>query len=71
LVFMVSHYTTSTSAWFVLTEKESHQLKFFDRHPIDTDYDDDFDTRSTKMITFQRFSAGATSWPGTWASFGP
>jgi hypothetical protein len=71
LQFVVSHYTTSTSAWFVLADKEATQLKFFDRHPIDTDYDDDFDTRATKMITFQRFSAGATSWPGTWASFGP
>jgi len=71
LDFVVSHYTTSQSNWFVLADKDSHTLKFFDRHPIDTDYDDDFDSRSTKMITFQRFSAGATSWPGTWASFGP
>jgi len=71
LDFVVSHYTTSQSNWFVLADKESHTLKFFDRHPIDTDYDDDFDSRSTKMITFQRFTCGATSWPGTWASFGP
>lgn len=71
LTFFVSHYTTSTSAWFVLCDKDSHQLKFFERHPIDTDYDDDFDTRSTKMITYQRFSAGATSWFGTWGSDGP
>jgi hypothetical protein len=71
LQFMVCHYLTSQSAWFVLTEKESHQVKFFDRHPIDTDYDDDFDTRATKMISYQRFSAGATSWPGCWGSLGP
>ena len=71
LHFIVSHYTTSQSAWFVLCDKDSQQLKFFDRHPIDTDYDDDFDTRATKIITFQRFSAGATAWPGTWGSNGP
>jgi Mu-like prophage major head subunit gpT len=71
LHFIMSHYTTSTSAWFVICEKDSQQLKFFDRHPIDTDYDDDFDTRATKIITFQRFSAGATAWPGTWGSNGP
>jgi hypothetical protein len=71
LQFMVCHYLTSQSAWFVITEKEHHQIKFFDRHPIDTDYDDDFDTRATKMLSFQRFSAGATSWPGFWASNGP
>lgn len=71
LQFMVGHYFTSQSAWFATCEKDSHQLKFFDRHPIDTDYDDDFDTRSTKIITFQRFSAGATDWKGTYGSNGP
>jgi hypothetical protein len=71
LKFRVIHYFTSQSAWFAVPEKEGHQVKFFDRHPIDTDYDDDFDTRSTKMMTFQRFSAGATSWVGTWGSNGP
>lgn len=71
LKFHVVHYFTSQSAWFATADKEGHQLKFFDRHPIDTDYDDDFDTRSTKMITFQRFSAGATSWVGVWGSNGP
>lgn len=71
LKFRVCHYLTSQSAWFALADKEGHQLKFFDRHPIDTDYDDDFDTRATKVLTFQRFSAGATSWVGTWGSNGP
>lgn len=71
LKFRVVHYLTSQSAWFAVADKEGHQLKHFDRHPIDTDYDDDFDTRSTKMMTFQRFSAGATSWVGTWGSNGP
>lgn len=71
LKFRVIHYFTSQSAWFAVADKDSHQIKFFDRHPIDTDYDDDFDTRSTKVLTFQRFSAGATAWQGTWGSNGP
>jgi phage major head subunit gpT-like protein len=71
LKFQVCHYLTSQSAWYAVPDKEMHQLKFFDRHPIDADYDDDFDTRSTKIITFQRFSAGATSWQATWGSNGP
>lgn len=71
LKFRVVHYLTSQSAWFGVAEKDGHQLKHFDRHPIDTDYDDDFDTRATKMLTYQRFSAGATSWVGTWGSLGP
>lgn len=71
LTYMISHYLTSPSAWFALTSKEGHQLKHFRRHAIDTDYDDDFDTRSLKQITFMRFSVGATSWLGTWGSNGP
>jgi len=71
LQFRVINYLTSQSAWFAVAQKDSHQLKFFDRHPIDTDYDDDFDTRATKVLTFQRFTAGATSWYGTWGSNGP
>lgn len=71
LKFRVINYLTSQSAWYAVAQKDSHQLKFFDRHPIDTDYDDDFDTRATKVLTFQRFTAGATSWYGTWGSNGP
>lgn len=71
LTYMVGHYLTSTTAWFAVTEKSGHQLYFFDRHMIDTDYDDDFDTRSVKMISFMRFSAGATHWLGTFGSNGP
>lgn len=71
LYFQICHYFTSQSAWFAVTEKDSHQMKFFDRHPIDTDYDDVFTSRATQMLSFQRFSAGATSWPGTWGSNGP
>lgn len=71
LTFMVGHYLTSQSAWFALASKENHQLKYFNRHPIDADYDDDFDTRALKQISFMRFSVGATHWLGTWGSNGP
>lgn len=71
LTYMVGHYLTSDSAWYAVTSKEGHQLKFFDRHAIDDDYDDDFDTRSVKVISFMRFSAGATHWLGTFGSNGP
>lgn len=71
LTYMVSHYLTSQSAWFALCPKEGHQLKFFMRQDIDVDYDDDFDTRALKQLSFMRFSVGATSWLGTWGSNGP
>ena len=71
LSYMIVNYFTSASAWFAVTEKEHHQLKFKWRKQFDTDYDDDFDTRSMKMMTYGRFVAGATHWIGTWGSNGP
>jgi len=71
LSYMVGHYFTSQSAWFAVANKSEHQLKFFNRHAIDADYDDDFDTRALKQVSFMRFSVGATHWIGTWGSNGP
>lgn len=71
LDFFVGHFLSSQSAWFALAEKESHRLKHFTRRSLDEDYADDFDTRSLKAIAFMRFSAGATTWMGTWGSNGP
>lgn len=71
LMYFISHYLTSASAWFLVCEKESHALKFLDRKPLDEDFSDDFDTRSIKQISFMRFSTGATTWLGTWGSNGP
>jgi phage major head subunit gpT-like protein len=71
LRFVVSSYLTSATAWFAVTEKEHHQLKFKWRKQVDTDYDDDFDTQAVKMLTYMRIAAGATHWIGTWGSNGP
>ena len=71
LDYMIVHFLTSASAWFAVTEKEHHQLKFAWRKPIDDDYDDDFDSRSVKMMSYMRLVAGATHWIGTWGSNGP
>lgn len=69
--YCVGHYLTSDSAWFLMCDKESHQLKYFDRDPLDEDYADDFDTKSLKEMAYMRFSVGATSWMGTYGSNGP
>jgi hypothetical protein len=71
LQFFIYTFLTSQSAWYALAEKSGHFLKSFDRHPLDQDYADDFDTRSLKQLCFERYSFGATSWIGTWASNGP
>jgi len=71
LNYFIGHYLTGQSPWFVLSDKESHRLKFFVRHELDEDFADDFDTRSIKQVSFMRFSVGATVWEGTWGSNGP
>lgn len=67
----VGHYLSSHTAWFLLCEKESHLMKMFMRESLDEDFSDDFDTRSLKVMSYMRFSTGATSWYGTWGSNGP
>jgi len=71
LTFMVSHYTTSQGAWFLLSDKKYHYLKFYMRQAPKMTYDDDFDTDAIKQKTTMRISAGATDWLGTWGSNGP
>jgi len=67
----ISHYLSSHTAWYLLCDKASHRLMFFEREALDDDYADDFDTRSVKVMSYMRFSVGATTWYGTWGSNGP
>jgi hypothetical protein len=71
LNYAIGHYLTSDSAWFLLCDKESHKLRYFERDPLDEDYADDFDTMSLKERAYMRFSVGADSWMGVWGSNGP
>lgn len=71
LNFMVSHYTTSQGAFWIISEKKHHYLKVYMRQAPKMSYDDDFDTDAIKQKTTMRMSAGATDWLGTWGSQGP
>jgi hypothetical protein len=65
------NYLTSTSGWGLIAEKSGHQLKFYEREPLMAQTDDDFKTQVLLFLSTQRFSAGATVWPGTFWSYGP
>ncbi len=71
LQFMICHYLTSQSAWFLTADKSKHSLNFFNRQSPRDSFDDDFDTDAIKQKTTMRISAGATDWLGTWGSNGP
>ena len=65
------NYLTSASAWFLIAEKLGHQMKFYEREPIMAQTDDDFATQVLMFLSTQRFSVGATTWYGTFGSYGP
>lgn len=71
LHYFVGHYLTSDSAWFLLSDQESHTLKFKTREELDEDFADDFDTKAVKQVSFMRITADVTNWFGTYGSNGP
>jgi len=64
LQYMVCHYMTSDSAWFLLASKEEHYLRWFWREALAFDNDDDFDTGDAKFKAYMRFTAGFSGWRG-------
>jgi len=71
LRYFVWHYLTDTDAWFLLSEKAEHQLKFFWRVRLGAlRRGNDFDTTNLKHLARMRFSVGYSHWMGTFGSPG-
>lgn len=71
LQYFVSHYITSTKAWFLLAEKGQHKLKFFWRVKLGAlRRGTDFDSTNLKHLARMRFSYGYSHWRGTYGSSG-
>ena len=68
---MVDDWLTDQDAWFVLTPKAFHKLKFYWRtSPIRWDWFDN-PTLSHIFAMFMRLSQGASTHIGTWGNAGP
>lgn len=67
---MVVNYLTDSDSWFLLADKDEHDLNFFEREPVRFQNGDDFDTGDAKFKAFQRFSVGHGEWRGTFGSLG-
>ena len=65
------NYLTSPSGWGLITPKDGHQMKMYEREPVMAQTDDDFQTQVLLFLSTQRFSVGATVWQGTFFSYGP
>ncbi len=67
--YAINHYLTDTNAWFLKTDVPNG-LKMFDRVPLATSMDGDFDTGNVRYKARERYSFGASDYLGVWGSPG-
>lgn len=67
---VMSHFLTDTDAWFLLSDKDSHMLRFFWRLKPQTEMDGDFDTKDSKWSIVARWDVGFSDWRGVDGSTG-
>ena len=64
LSFMVSHYFTDTDQWFLIANKQGHDLNFLWRdRPVFDSFDDPW-TKNAIFTSYQRHTSGFGSWRG-------
>lgn len=67
--YVVNHYLTDTDAWFLLTDAPNG-LKMFQRAPIRTAFEGDFDTGNVRYKARERYSFGWSDPRGIYGSEG-
>jgi phage major head subunit gpT-like protein len=70
LQFMVCHYLSSTTAWFLVGDKSEHDLRFINRKQLALKQ---WDEPSKRIAVFQgamRFQTHFTNWYGTYGNAG-
>lgn len=70
LAYMVCHYITTSTYWFLLAAKGVHDLNFLWRdHPIFDVFDDPW-SKNAVATSYQRFDVGYATWRGVDGSDG-
>ena len=67
--YVVNHYLSDTDAWFVTTDVPNG-LKHFDRAPLKTSMEGDFDTGNVRYKARERYAFGASDWRGIFGTPG-
>jgi len=67
--YAVNHYLTDTNAWFLITDAPNG-LKMFQRAPIKTAFEGDFDTGNVRYKARERYSFGWSDPRGAYGSPG-
>jgi hypothetical protein len=65
----VNHYLTDTDAWFIITDVPNG-MKGFNRTPLQTSMDGDFDTGNVRYKSRERYSFGVSDPLGIYGSSG-
>ena len=66
---VVNHYLTATDAFFILTDAPNG-FKYFNRSPIKTAMEGDFDTGNMRFKARERYSFGVSDWRAVFATPG-
>jgi hypothetical protein len=70
--FKVNHYFTSPHAWFIRnTIPGGTGMKYYERHAVSFDQDNDFDTMNVKAKGYERYSFGWSDPRAIFGSNGP
>jgi hypothetical protein len=67
--YTINHFLTDPNAWFLTTDVPNG-LKHFERMPLDTKMDGDFDTGNVRYKARERYSFGWSDPLGVWGSSG-
>jgi hypothetical protein len=67
--YSVNHYLTDVNAWFIITDAPNG-LKMFERSPIKTAFEGDFDTGNVRYKARERYSFGWSDPRGIYGSPG-
>lgn len=70
LGYMVSHYLTSTTLWFMMARQGVHDVNFFVRSQPQFDMFDDPRTLNAVATIWQRHTSGFGTWRGIYGSAG-
>ena len=60
--YVVNHYLTDTDAFFILTDMSNTGLKMFQRRPLKTSMEPDFETGNMRFKASERYSFGFSDW---------
>ena len=60
--YVVNHYLTDTDAFFILTDLTNTGLKMFQRRPLKTSMEPDFETGNMRFKAPERYSFGFSDW---------